>query len=40
MLRVQSVLKVDRIVTLKREDKIADLGNLSKSELSEFKAIL
>ncbi len=40
MLRVPSVLKVDRIVTLKREDKIADLGNLSKSEISEFKAVL
>ncbi|TVQ11616.1 MAG: type II toxin-antitoxin system PemK/MazF family toxin [Bacteroidetes bacterium] len=40
MLRVQSVIKVDRIVTLKREDKIADLGKLSNSEVSEFKAIL
>jgi len=40
MLRVESVIKADRIVTLKREDKIADLGNLSKSELAEFKAIL
>lgn len=40
MLRVQSVLKVDRIVTLKREDKIADLGKLSKSELTKFKLIL
>jgi mRNA interferase MazF len=32
MLRVKSVLKSDRLVTLKREDKIADLGKLSKSE--------
>jgi len=36
-LRVDSVIKVDRIVTLKREDKIADLGKLSTKELSEFK---
>jgi len=36
-LRVDSVIKVDRIVTLKLEDKITDLGKLSKKELSEFK---
>lgn len=40
MLRVQSVLRVDRIVTLKRDDKIADLGKLSESELSKYKSIL
>jgi mRNA interferase MazF len=39
-LRVDSVIKVDRIVTLKREDKIADLGHLSIKELDEFKRIL
>ena len=39
-LRVDSVIKVDRIVTLKREDKIADLGKLSPKELDEFKNIL
>jgi mRNA interferase MazF len=39
-LRVKSVIKVDRIVTLKREDKIASLGKLSKQELSEFKESL
>ena len=39
-LRVDSVIKVDRIVTLKREDKIADLGKLSITELAEFKNIL
>lgn len=40
LLRVESVLKADRIVTLKREDKIADLGKLSISELTEFKSKL
>jgi mRNA interferase MazF len=39
-LRVNSVIKVDRIVTLKRSDKIADLGRLSSKELTEFKSIL
>ena len=39
-LRAYSVIKVDRIVTLKREDKIADLGNLSNKDLIKFKSIL
>jgi mRNA interferase MazF len=39
-LRVDSIIKVDRIVTLKKEDKIADLGKLSNKELTEFKRIL
>lgn len=39
-LRADSIIKVDRIVTLKRNDKIADLGKLSTSELSKFKNIL
>ncbi len=39
-LRVDSIIKVDRIVTLKRDDKIADLGKLSKSELKMFRKIL
>jgi mRNA interferase MazF len=39
-LRVESIIKVDRIVTLKQEDKIADLGKLSTSELSRYKSIL
>jgi len=39
-LRIDSVIKVDRIVTLKKEDKIADLGKLSARELAEFKIIL
>lgn len=38
-LRVQSVIKVDRIVTLKQKDKIADLGKLSASEIVVFKKI-
>lgn len=39
-LRVGSVVKVDRIVTLKKEDKIAAIGKLSMKELTEFKRIL
>jgi hypothetical protein len=39
-LRADSIIKVDRIVTLKRKDKIADLGKLSTTELSDFKNIL
>jgi mRNA interferase MazF len=39
-LRADSVIKVDRIVTIKREDKIADLGKLSSKELAEFKSVL
>jgi mRNA interferase MazF len=39
-LRVNSVIKVDRIVTLKRQDKIANMGSLSPNELNEFKTIL
>ena len=39
-LRSESIIKVDRIVTLKRADKISDLGKLSSKELSEFKKIL
>lgn len=38
-LRVESILKVDRIVTLKREDIIANLGRLSTSEISKYKSI-
>jgi mRNA interferase MazF len=39
-LRSDSIIKVDRIVTLKRADKISDLGKLSSKELTEFKRIL
>lgn len=39
-LRTASVIKVDRIVTLKREDKIANLGKLSVNDLLKFKKIL
>ncbi len=39
-LRADSIIKVDRIVTLKREDKIADLGKLSNKESARFKVIL
>jgi len=36
-LRVDSIIKIDRIVTLKHEDKIATLGELSEMELTEFR---
>ena len=36
-LRSKSVIKVDRIVTVKREDMIAPLGKLTESELVVFK---
>ena len=39
-LRADSIIKADRIVTLKREDKIADLGKLSSEELAQVKTIL
>ena len=35
-LRIKSVLKVDRIVTLIVENKIADLGELDSKDLSAF----
>ena len=38
-LRVRSVLKVDRIVTLKRKDVIHELGKLNIAELKKFKEI-
>jgi mRNA interferase MazF len=38
-LRVTSVLKVDRIVTLKRKDVIHQMGKLTISELAKFKEI-
>jgi mRNA-degrading endonuclease toxin of MazEF toxin-antitoxin module len=39
-LRIKSVVKSDRIVTIKREDIIAELGKLSELELNTFKSIL
>jgi|ERR1035437_1327302 mRNA interferase MazF len=39
-LRVKSVVKADRIVTLKQGSKIADLGKLSSRELATYKRIL
>lgn len=38
-LRIQSVIKVDRIVTLKQKDKIAHLGKLSAAEVLVFKKV-
>ena len=40
LLKVRSVIKVDRIFTLKKEDMIAELGQLSQSELEVFKSQL
>ena len=36
-LRVESIIKIDRIVTLKKESKIADLGKLFSEELILFR---
>ena len=36
-LRAKSVIKVDRIVTVKRKDMIGPLGKLTESELVIFK---
>lgn len=36
-LRVDSIIKVDRIITLKREDKIANIGTLTKEETTLLK---
>ncbi len=36
-LRVPSIIKVDRIVTLKKEDIITTLGMLNESETRQFK---
>jgi len=39
-LRVKSVVKADRIVTVKKEKVIAVMGKLTDTELSKFKSIL
>ena len=38
-LRIKSVIKVDRIVTIKKESVIAKIGNLSELELNDFKSV-
>jgi mRNA interferase MazF len=38
-LRVDSVIKTDRIVTLKKDSIVVELGKLSSSELATFKTI-
>lgn len=38
-LRVKSVIKVDRIVTIKRDDLINHLGKLTDEELNKFKKV-
>ena len=39
-LRVNSIVKVDRIVTVKRHEMIAELGKLNNEEMQSFKSIL
>jgi hypothetical protein len=39
-LRVNSIVKTDRIVTVKRNEMIAELGKLTDRELQTFKSIL
>jgi len=36
-LRTESVIKVDRIVPVKAEDVIANIGELNKDDLAKFK---
>ncbi len=38
-LRVKSVIKVDRISTLKQDDIVGRLGTISSVELEEFKLV-
>ncbi len=38
-LRADSIIRVDRIVTLKAENKIANIGRLSKKDLEKFKEV-
>jgi mRNA interferase MazF len=38
-LRARSVIKVDRLATLRRENVVGRLGKLSPSELQKFKQI-
>jgi mRNA interferase MazF len=38
-LRVNSIIKVDRIVTLKAKDKIANMGKLAADDLIKFKDV-
>jgi mRNA interferase MazF len=38
-LRVNSVIKVDRIFTLKVEKAVAQIGNLSSKDLAKFKEV-
>ncbi|MFW5756392.1 MAG: type II toxin-antitoxin system PemK/MazF family toxin [Tangfeifania sp.] len=39
-LRVKSIVKADRIVTIKRERVITVMGKLTDNELSKFRSIL
>lgn len=38
-LRLPSIIKTDRIVTLKADNVVVELGRLSASELSTFKTV-
>ena len=39
-LRVNSIIKSDRLLTVKKEDVIATLGTLSEKEIKAFKTVL
>ncbi len=39
-LRIDSIVKTDRIVTIKRNDLIAKLGRLNDKEKQQFKSVL
>ena len=39
-LRVNSIIKSDRLLTVKREDVITTLGTLSEKEINTFRSVL
>jgi mRNA interferase MazF len=39
-LRVNSIIKSDRLLTVKKEDVIATLGSLSEKEINTFRTVL
>ena len=39
-LRVNSIIKSDRLLTVKKEDVITTLGTLSEKEIKTFKTVL
>ncbi len=39
-LRANSIIKVDRIVTLKKEDVVGKLGKLNSNEIAQFRKVI